>query len=369
VEDKLLGSLIERLRERIELEGGAISFRDWMEAALYDEQDGYYRRASLKRWGREGDYRTSPERSPLFATTFARFFAALYEELGRPARWTIWEAGAGAGYFARGFLETLQHSFPQIFSATRYVLDETSNASRSLARERLAPFVSNVEYGSLYESQASFETGIVFANELLDAFPVHRVTLKQGRLLELYVGVDDTGGFRWIERNPSTALLSRYLERLNVRLAEGQVAEINLGASGWINRAATLFRRGYVVLVDYGAEAIDLYDARLRPAGSLRAFREHRMISDVLQTPGEQDITATVDWTTIKRECRESGLELVSFESQEEFLLRAGLLEELERMQARTSSEAASLELRLSAREMILPGSMSTHFQVLVAGK
>src|SRR2546423_13771582 len=97
--------LAERLRERIRREG-AIIFRDWMQLALYDEREGYYARRDLERWGRAGDYRTAPERSPLFAATFARYFAGLYEELGAPHELTIFEAGAGAGPLAQGVLET-----------------------------------------------------------------------------------------------------------------------------------------------------------------------------------------------------------------------------------------------------------------------
>src|SRR3954467_7435957 len=113
-------SLAERLRERIRHEG-AITFRDWMEAALYDARDGYYCRRDRKRWGRMGDYRTSPERSLLFAATFARYFAKLHDELGSPEIWTIFEAGAGEGHFAHGLLQTLKQVFPETFSATRYV--------------------------------------------------------------------------------------------------------------------------------------------------------------------------------------------------------------------------------------------------------
>lgn len=359
--------LSARLRERIEREG-AISFHDWMEAALYDERDGYYCRVGLERWGRAGDYRTSPERSPLFAATFARFFAALYEELGEPKGWTIWEAGAGAGYFAEKVLETLARYYPQIFSATRYVVDETSAASRALAQSRLAPFASRVEYDNLSQSPTHFETGIIFANELLDAFPVNRVTMRRGRLRELYVGTNDAGEFVWVEDNP-TPFLAAYLERLNVNLAEGQTAEINLHAVDWLKRAAASFDSGYLILVDYGAEASELYDAALRPQGSLRAFRRHRLSTDLLLEPGEQDITTTVDWTTVKNVCREAGLEILSFERQDQFLLRVGLLEELARATADAEGEAASLELSTTAREMILPGGMSRSFQVLVARK
>ncbi len=132
-------TLAERLRARIR-RAGAITFRDWMEAALYDEHDGYYFRRDLKRWGRAGDYRTAPERSPLFAATFASYFAKLYEELGAPPDWTIFEAGAGSGDFAYGVLQTLQRDYPHAFSATRYVIDEASMDARERASLRLSEF-------------------------------------------------------------------------------------------------------------------------------------------------------------------------------------------------------------------------------------
>ena len=132
-------ALGERIRERIRREG-PITFCDWMRMALYDEDEGYYCRSDRQKWGRAGDYRTSPERSSLFAATFARYFARLYEQLGRPREWTIVEVGAGDGRFAGGVLETLQDSFPSVFSATRYVVDEAGSHSRSLAQERLEPF-------------------------------------------------------------------------------------------------------------------------------------------------------------------------------------------------------------------------------------
>jgi SAM-dependent MidA family methyltransferase len=355
-----------RLRERIEREG-AISFHDWMEAALYDEREGYYCRSDLKRWGREGDYRTSPERSPLFAATCARYFAACYEALDRPAQLTIWEAGAGSGAFALQVLETLARSDRRIFSATRYVLDERSAAARPLFREKLSPFESRIECRSLSEAVAPVENCVLFANELLDAFPVHRVILRGGRLRELYVSVNRGGEFITLEQDPSTPALSEYLSRLNVSLDEGQSAEINLQAVAWLKRAAQTIKRGYLLLVDYGAEAASLYHGGTRPRGSLRAFRGHAFVEDILSNPGEQDITSTVDWTTIKGVCLETGFEIVSFERQDRFLLEAGFLEVLARMTSEASSRAEALSLSTTAREMVLPGGMSESFQVLVA--
>src|SRR5215217_6655430 len=119
-----------------------------MKAALYDPAGGYYQRADLQRWGREGDYRTSPERSELFAATFARYFANLYHELKRPEQWTIVECGAGDGRFAAGVLRTLADRFPAVFAATRYVIHDVSENARCRAQKRLVDFDDRVQFCS-----------------------------------------------------------------------------------------------------------------------------------------------------------------------------------------------------------------------------
>jgi len=357
-------SLAERLRERIR-RAGAISFRDWMQAALYDAREGYYCRPDLPRWGRAGDYRTSPERSPLFAATFARYFATIYEELGAPQVFWIIEAGAGAGHFAEGVLETLRRWYPQVFAASRYVFDEASEDARRRATLRLAPFAERVEFRRLCEIETASVEGIIFANELLDAFPVHRVRMCDGKLLELYVGLNETG-FCWVEAEPCTSRLQEYFARPGFDLFEGQTAEINLEAADWIARAASVLKRGYVITVDYGAEAAELYQAPHRTEGTLRAFHRHQFVDDPLAHPGKQDLTTSIDWTHIRSAGGEAGLRTVSFERQDQFLLRAGILEQLERRVAEMRSEAEDLVLRSSARTLILPGGMSDSFQVLV---
>lgn len=357
--------LANRLRERIKREG-FITFQEWMAAALYDPQDGYYCRRDLKRWGREGDYLTSPERSPLFAATFARYFVKLYEELGAPRRWTIIEAGAGAGHFAAGVLETLQRDYPKAFAATRYVIDEASTDAIERAQARLSSFSERIEFRHLAEMSTPVGDAVVFANELLDAFPVHRVTMRGGQLLELCVGCDAAGYFIWAERPPSTPRLAEYFRHLQVDLAEGQIAEVNLAALDWIARAASILHRGFLITVDYGAEANVLFAPSVRPSGSLRAFHRHQFADDVLAQPGAQDLTTTVDWTSIKNAGIAAGLQTLLYERQDKFLLQAGLLEQLEHMLANTRSEADAVSLRASARQMILPDSMSASFQVLV---
>lgn len=338
-----------------------------MEAALYDSQDGYYCRPA-ERWGRAGDYRTSPERSPLFAATFARYFADLYETLGRPKHWTITEAGAGEGQFAEGVLDTLQQRFPEVYAATTYLIDEISPTSIAAAKIRLAGFSERVEFGRL-DQFAMSEAGVIFSNELLDSFPVHRVTLSDGKLKELYVGIDQSRAFDWVTGPLSTPELAAYFDVVGVRLIDdGHIAEVNLAAGSWLTKAASKFSRGYLITVDYGADAPELYTAPERRQGTLRAFRRHEF-RNPLEDPGQNDLTTTVDWTYIKAVGKTLGLQTIDFQRQDQFMLSAGLLEELERMVERAKDEAERSSLRASAREMILRTGMAYSFQVLVQKK
>lgn len=356
-----------KLCERIEREG-PINFHDWMQAALYDEDQGYYRRHDRQRWGREGDYRTSPERSVLFAATFARYFAKLHEEIGSPPNWVICEAGAGDGRFARGVLETLQSRFPQVFRATRYVIDEPGADSSRNRPWQLEPFAERVQFNSLNDG-GLIAPGIIFSNELLDAFPVHRVTVAEGRLCEFYVVLGTSGAFEWKLGPLSSPKLGEYFEASGIELTEGQVAEVNLKIAEWLTQAAAKLKQGYLITVDYGAEAANLYNSTVRFAGTLRAFYQHNLIEDVLARPGEQDITSTVDWTFVERVTRRLGVKTIQFQRQDKFLLAAGLLEELEWQSQHATTEAKKLALSVAAREMILPTGMAASFQVLVQRK
>src|SRR5690242_6566455 len=169
-----------------------------MKSALYDERDGYYSGAR-PRQGRTGDYRTAPETSPLFAATFAGYFARLFAELGSPAQFTIVDAGAGTGDFAQGVLATLKAEHPGVFETTRYVVDELSLPSRERCASRLREFGNRVSVRTPSAETDEKITGVIFSNELIDAFPVNRVVMREGRLRQLFVGVDRSQ-FVWLER-------------------------------------------------------------------------------------------------------------------------------------------------------------------------
>ena len=343
----------------------AITFHDWMKAALYDPVNGYYQRSDRERWGRAGDYRTSPERSSLFAATFARYFARLYEELDRPREWTIVECGAGGGDFAAGVLDMLARQFPVVFEATRYVVYDVSLDALRRTQSRLIDFGDRVKVISSFD-EIRIDNGIFFSNELLDAFPVHRVVQTEQGLAELYVNVTANGGSSWSEGPLSTPRLLEFCARYAPELTAGQVIEINLEIDDWFTRVAGRLANGFIITVDYGAESVELYDPALRPNGTLRGFRQHEFVDDVLAQPGECDITASVNWTQVKTVGERVGLKVIEFASQDKFLLNAGVITELEYQLGLAQSEAEKASLTTGAREMILPGGMASSFQVLV---
>ena len=357
--------LVEKLRNRITSQG-PITFREWMNAALYDPEAGYYCAPEGTPWGREGDYRTSPERSILFSATFASYFSNLYRELGQPSLWTIVEGGAGGGYFATNFLQQLKQQYLEIFTSTRYIIDEISLPCRESIRNRLQDLADKVSFSSL-ETMPAFE-GVVFANELLDAFPVHRVMTVGGELREFYVGLDANNEFEWRTGAVSDRRIPDQAKRISAPAFEGQIFEVNLEIEEWLQRLSGKLKKGFVVLVDYGFEADELFSAA-RPQGSLRAFRRHEFVNNLLSEPGKNDITASVNWTAVKLTSESLGFRVVEFSRQDKFLLKAGLLDQLQLMIEQTNDEAVKARLSTDAREMILPGGMAEHFQVLVLSR
>lgn len=359
-------SLDERLRERIRREG-PISFYEWMKASLYDKSDGYYCREERIPQGRAGDYRTAPETSPLFAITFARYFSKLFAELQQPPSWTIFEAGAGGGEFARGVLSNLRLQQPEIFAATRYVIDEFSPAARRRVADRLSEFADRVNFRRLHEVNETPAAGIVFSNELIDAFPVHRVIMSAGKLRELCVGLNQNN-FTWVECDLDPRV-AEYCQRVGMRLAEGQIVEVNLEADEFLRCAAKVLNRGYVITVDYGAERDELWTAPQRRAGTLRAFHRHQLSDDILARPGEDDLTTTIDWTQLMEAGKIAGLQTMRLQRLDLFLRDEGLLDELSTRMRFEFDQAKALRLSTNARELILPHGLAASFQVLVQEK
>jgi SAM-dependent MidA family methyltransferase len=356
-------NLEERLRERIRREG-SLSFYEWMKAALYDEREGYYCRRDRVRQGRRGDYRTAPEMSPLFGAAFANYFMKSYFDLSAPASWTIVEVGSGRGDFAHDVLSSLQANFPNVFRATQYIIDEVSADTQSQALNKVAPFKDRVQFRALSEI-AELPHALIFSNELIDAFPVHRVVGRDGGLKELCVAVNDADQFGWIECEMAGPV-AEYCEQVKLQLADGQIYEVNLETEQFLSLAAKSIREGLVITVDYGAERHELLSDPNRFGGTLRAFHQHQFVDDVLSRPGENDLTTTVDWTQIIEAGQRHGLETLRFQRLNEFLMGEDIHSQLI---SATGDPAKQFKLNRDFLELIKPDGMAAAFQVLVQRK
>lgn len=315
----------EALRDVIAAEiaaAGRITFRCFMELALYHPEHGYYA-ATEEVIGRRGDYLTSPELSPLFGAMIGRQAAQVWRLLGRPDPFTVAEAGPGNGTLARDLLRWAARAEPELRAALRYVLVERIPAQAARQRRLLAG-----EAGvSWTETLPEGVTGCIVSNELLDAFPVHLVCLQGGELCEGYVTYRD-GTFVETWDAPSTAELPAYFAALGRLPGEGVRAEVNLEAPRWMHAAGAALERGLVLTLDYGYPAAQLY-APWRRQGTLLCFFRHTAGEDPFVRLGRQDITAHVDFTTVARAGTEAGLALAGFSTQREFLTALGIHEAL----------------------------------------
>jgi SAM-dependent MidA family methyltransferase len=354
--------LVAAIRVEIAAAGGRIPFARFMDLALYHPDHGYYA-TSAERPTRSGDFLTAPEVHPMFATLLARQLSEMWQRLGRPSRFVLREHGAGRGVLGEGILRALHAEDPPLAEALTY--DPVDIPGRAdLARERLrgAGFEANV--GPVVVGPI---VGCILANELLDALPVHRLGRLDGELVEWQVEWRD-GWFHEVAAAPSTPELGVHLARAGVELRERQRAEVALGVPRWIGEAATSLERGYLLLIDYGFSAAELYGPR-RLGGTLRAFRGHHAGDDPFRAVGRQDLTAHVDLTTVEIAARDAGLTALGRTTQAEFLIGLGLGELLQDAQRDPAADwEALLAARTAAGRFIDPGALGG-FAVMVFGR
>jgi len=208
--------------------------------------------------------------------------------------------------------------------------------------------------------------GCVVANEFVDALPINRVVMRQGKLREVYVGWSD-GHFADVEGDPSDPELERWFDERHIRLDEGQRAEVNLGLRTWATELAATVERGYVLVFDYALEPAALY-APERASGTVRAFAGHQVSGDVLGGVGLRDITATVDIDALEHEARAAGFEVVGRTTQAEFLMGCGLEGVLDRERERAGQDlAAWLLLRSSVARLLDPRQLGGYAVVVLS--
>lgn len=305
----LEGILLDRLRS-----GGPIPFGDYMDTALYHPEFGYYGSGRV-RSGKSGDYITSPELHPAFAQLWARGFEQVWDDLGRPASFTVVEVGPGEGGFVRGLLDSVQGPFKEALDVR---MVERIPALEQRQRARLEGAAERVTWHRDLEEWAGTDAGLVFGNEVLDNLPVEIVTRKEGAWLQLHV--EEAGGRMQTTWRTAGGELLNHLDRTCGHVPDGRRVEVGLAAGRLVQAAGRRVRRGAMVWVDYGTGIAPRSDE-----GTLATYSRQGAGVDALADPGTRDITAHVDWDLVIAVCRGCGFETPGPRRQRRVLHNLGL--------------------------------------------
>ncbi len=355
--------LIELVRAELEQSGGRIPFDRFMELALYAPGLGYYT-AGARKFGEAGDFVTAPEISPLFARCLARQCEQLLEALGGG---DLLEVGAGTGALATDLLlelEALQR-LPQHYFILE-VSPDLQQRQRQTLMARAAHLMDRVEWLDAMP-EAGF-TGVVVANELLDAMSVSRFRMAESWVQEGFVRwVDDAFEHYWEEPvTPGLADAVAALQEQRGGFTVGYESELNLRSGPWLQSLAQRIGRGAVVLIDYGYPAAEYYHSQ-RNMGTLMCHYRHRAHDMPLILPGLQDITAHVDFTAVARAGVDAGFDLKGYTTQAHFLLGCGLDALL--MDSDPNDVKNHIALMQAVKRLTMPTEMGERFKVIALSK
>jgi SAM-dependent MidA family methyltransferase len=344
--------ILSRIRER-----GPITVAEFMDLALYHPEFGYYSR-SVQRSGRNGDFYTSVDAGPMFGELIAVQLAEMWTVLGDAgaSHFDLVEAGAGNGRLARDILDAAARDHPDFYDTIRLTLVERSAVARAAHAGTLGPHAARLVDSTEWLPRSI--TGAIVANELLDALPVHVVTMTADGLREIAIAA------RGRELMEVELPLSNQALASSGDLEVGDRREVTLEAMAWIADAASVLDCGFVLLFDYGFEASPSH-ARAHPDGTLMAYRAHRAEPrDWLAHPGEMDLTAHVDLEAVRGAAIEAGLDALGIVDQTYFLLGLGLIDRIE-----AGNDRRGLEARLAARTLLMPGGLGSTMKAMVFAK
>ncbi|MCC6793042.1 MAG: SAM-dependent methyltransferase [Thermomicrobiales bacterium] len=361
--------LLAAIRDEIAA-AGRITFARFMELALYHPDHGYYL-AAERRPGRGGDFLTAPEASAYFGLTLSRQIAECWERLGRPAPFVIREYGSGVGVLAYDIIAGLSEAAPDVMRSLRYRLVEPNRHRLEQALDAMAELeLGEIVAGETIPSGSDAEpiVGVVLANEVADALPVHRLIVRDGRLVERYVVWNDGLAEEEGPLSPAVAHYPDTFANAGIVLVEGGAYDISPAAAEWFASVARGLRRGYAIVIDYGYPAHELFQ-RHRLEGTVRGYFEHAVTDDPFVRVGRQDLTAHVDFSALQAAGEAEGMTLAGFTTQGALLASLGLGERLTALQR---DPDAALGDYLSAQAVVMrlidPGGLG-RFGVLLMAK
>jgi len=371
---RLRSAIDQEVRDLIQT-NGKITFAQFMQSCLYSPRGGFY----SSRGNRiSAHFGTSPTSHPIFGALIARQLEQMWRLLGDPPVFYVVEVGSGDGSLARSILDASLRMSSRFSRALRYVasdyqprwlrsLDYASRwADGSTDGDGKTTFmgIQRVEAEGLGPFQNV--VGCILSNELIDNFPVHRFAIKDGRIMEVFVTLSE-GNLTQILDDPSSPRIEGRLAGLGLALPEGYRGEVNLAMEDWTGQLARTLGRGFVLTIDYGELAADLYSGQ-NALGTLVCYNRHSVSGDPYHDIGKQDITALVDFTSLMRQGELHGLATAGYSHQSEFLTNLGFYESLEELQTQNLSSARMELARMAMMTLVDPKEYGG-FKVLVQAK
>jgi SAM-dependent MidA family methyltransferase len=352
-------SLQSKIQTKIADNGGDISFAEFMRMALYEPGLGYYS-AGASKFGEGGDFITAPEISSLFSVCLARQCSEVLAELENPI---ILELGAGTGLMACDIMKELErlNCLPNSY----YILEPSADLrerQHSLLEKSLPHLISKITWLDTLPDDA-FD-GVILANEVLDAMPVHRFYVHESELKEIRVGCEKN---EFVRRDveAESVLKDKVTRALSSSVddyGEDYCSEINIDLDAWVQSISDCLRQGLVLLIDYGYSRHEYYHQQ-RAQGTLLCHYRHRVHSNPFVFVGLQDITASVDFTAVAEAAVDSKLSVSGFTTQAYFLFASGLDQIMQEQQGLSNLE--QLELSRQIKTLTLPGEMGERFKVI----
>jgi len=353
-----MNSLEHKIIEKIKKEGPII-FETFMKMALYEPGLGYYasEHAGI---GKAGDFYTSQHLHPAFGAMIGKQLEEMWEIMGKPSEFYAVEHGAGSGLMCMDIMSYLQKR--EIFQSFTYAIIEVNPFIQHKQKKLLEKYSAKVKWIYPFKELGDIK-GCILSNELLDAFPVHLIEMED-QLKEIYVNVDNDH-IHETKGNPSTDALHDYLNEFSIKLPKGYRSEINLEIKDWLRSVNEVLSEGFVLTIDYGYPASDYYSDE-RNRGTLLCYYRHQVNEDPYRNIGQQDITAHVNFSSIKKWGKEFGLKTIGFCQQGTYLISLGIDEIIKELYENASDylfEVAKI------KRLIFPGTIGETHKVIIQYK
>jgi|YelNatPaOPRAMG01_1025707.scaffolds.fasta_scaffold02001_9 SAM-dependent MidA family methyltransferase len=346
--------IINKIRDE-----GPITFENFMEMALYDPEYGYYS-SPKQRIGKSGDYYTSQHVHKLFGFMLGKQIHEMWEIMNKPNNFKIVEIGAGEGHMCKDICEYLLHK--NIIESFKYIIIESNRFVQNKQKILLEDYSKYIDWSSSFDDLKMF-SGCLLSNELLDSFPVHIIEMKN-KLYEVYVDFDGSVFFE-ILGNLSKPKLREYLDEFSITLPQDYRTEINLRIKDWLNSVDKKLQHGFLITIDYGFSTHDYY-AQERNKGTLLCYYKHTLSENPYDNIGDQDITAHINFSSLKKWAEDLGFKTIGFCQQGTYLVSLGIDEFINEY---LISKKDYLYEIAKIKRLLLPGTLGETHKVLIQYK